>query len=1157
MTTCYKTILVLSPNLKDYKLAPVIRGCAIQEGLVQNKRIIPVRFDSCSTTKSKTSIVLSRAGLQMTLLRLAVRVELATYQKEREESAKRAQRERAQRERRERERRGERKESVERARRERRESAERAQRDSAKGVQRERAQRRAQRKRRESAERAQRERRESAERAQRERGESAERESAKRAQRERAQRRAQRERRESAERAQRERRESAGRTQRERRESADRAQRERRESAERAQRERREIAKKAQRERKESAERAQSERRESAEHGESAERAQSADRAQTERRQSADRAWRERRAQRERRQSTERAQRERRAQRGRRESAKRAQREFREHGESAERAQRERNHRDRVSSNTSNGYGPSNEDGLRPYSQNVTTSKSIKFVVEQCCNSCPDLAQQALKPLNSLLSGRSLTRSHIQDAEEVLNAEESLRNSILHKREVLVSRQMSRMKVHANLVYHIGIMAETGAIEIDKTLTKSLTSLEKKICKGQEKTLEAKYTKGFAKGAIIYIKKVQEDKIDLSSSPAKAAKRIEHCEEDFDLSDLATFLKSHALNEKAYVCHSTELIFQVLRKKVMQEETASSRHLDLLQMVINAIYMDTRKLSKETRAGLLLSGAQILTDIALNHQNKGIRVQAVRGISRNNLEGLSPRLWSLQWENKVIPQMVETCSTLCLESKDAEIRRIAADHFLVSSAHATEVDSQNNNPPLNEKKLFDTTVGCISRHLQEKGHSHNLLQADMSTKTDATYIVPATVDGNPVNVEFGRFRKLEDLVKPPLQSPTSRSSLENAIKILSKIRHSNVISILDSSTVNGGTLLHYMVTERMDKGGFSDYLEEMRRSVRIVSNVTQFLLKACAQIAGAISHLTRYKVVHRDVLAANVAYQEMQDGQLRCCLTNFNLARVMRRKSSESDTKTSTYVCLGVREDPIALRWSALESLQDDIFTEATEVWMLGCFTYEVLTLGAHPFPECLEAESMKRYLEDGHLCKKPSCIPEDVFSILQDCWNSDQTKRPTADKIERCLLDQAENKFAKGDSAHMYTTLLVQGEGVIRRKPMPMTMQQAENSETPVSDDPPYVDTVVPERDKQIHQTYDNVPAIEVYENSYMPLQPDKTRDSGYESIYEDVRSSRAKRNTHPSVPIHEQPNTSLHGQGARPVSEPPMSSPSRITWL
>lgn len=91
----------------------------------------------------------------------------------------------------------------------------------------------------------------------------------------------------------------------------------------------------------------------------------------------------------------------------------------------------------------------------------------------------------------------------------------------------------------------------------------------------------------------------------------------------------------------------------------------------------------------------------------------------------------------------------------------------------------------------------------------------------------------------------------------------------------------------------------------------------------------------------------------------------------------------------------------------------APESLADHVYTTKTDVWSFGIVGWELITLGATPYPG-VSPQNLYHLLRSGYRMERPDNCSEEIYSLLQSCWTDDPLQRPSfkilSRKFERLL---------------------------------------------------------------------------------------------------------------------------------------------------
>ncbi|XP_072041361.1 tyrosine kinase receptor Cad96Ca-like [Amphiura filiformis] len=230
-------------------------------------------------------------------------------------------------------------------------------------------------------------------------------------------------------------------------------------------------------------------------------------------------------------------------------------------------------------------------------------------------------------------------------------------------------------------------------------------------------------------------------------------------------------------------------------------------------------------------------------------------------------------------------------------------------------------------------------------------------------------------------------------------APTSdKEDLLRELNLMKKFKpHPNVVQFI-GSCVERDSL--YIILEYMARGTLRQVLMNSRqlydyektREQDMQSSLSQTQLMIFAkQVANGMDFITS-KCVHRDLAARNVLVSE----DLICKVSDFGLAREEEEYHKKSDMK-------------LPLRWMSIESWADGIHTKESDVWSFGILLWEIVTLGARPYPG-MGTRVVTREVKQGFRMPKPThCFPE-VYDIMSACWSSNPHNRPSFEEIIQTL---------------------------------------------------------------------------------------------------------------------------------------------------
>ena len=88
------------------------------------------------------------------------------------------------------------------------------------------------------------------------------------------------------------------------------------------------------------------------------------------------------------------------------------------------------------------------------------------------------------------------------------------------------------------------------------------------------------------------------------------------------------------------------------------------------------------------------------------------------------------------------------------------------------------------------------------------------------------------------------------------------------------------------------------------------------------------------------------------------------------------------------------------------MKWMAIESLTDWIFSSQSDVWSFGVVLWEIFSLAKVPYAGLQFNDSFINRLQNGYRMKKPEFAPDEIGQLMADCWKTEPNQRPTFNQL-------------------------------------------------------------------------------------------------------------------------------------------------------
>ncbi|KAM4640953.1 tyrosine-protein kinase receptor UFO isoform 2-T2 [Discoglossus pictus] len=206
--------------------------------------------------------------------------------------------------------------------------------------------------------------------------------------------------------------------------------------------------------------------------------------------------------------------------------------------------------------------------------------------------------------------------------------------------------------------------------------------------------------------------------------------------------------------------------------------------------------------------------------------------------------------------------------------------------------------------------------------------------------------------------------------------------------------HPNVMRLIGvclQNTENEGYPSPVVILPFMKHGDLHSFLLYSRLGDTPLFLPTQTLVKFMADIASGMEYLSSKNFIHRDLAARNCMLNE----NMNVCVADFGLSK----KIYNGD-----YYRQG-RIAKMPVKWIAIESLADRVYTTKSDVWSFGVTMWEIATRGQTPYPG-VENSEIYDYLRQGNRLKQPPDCLDGLYELMSSCWQLNSKDRPSFETL-------------------------------------------------------------------------------------------------------------------------------------------------------
>ena len=222
----------------------------------------------------------------------------------------------------------------------------------------------------------------------------------------------------------------------------------------------------------------------------------------------------------------------------------------------------------------------------------------------------------------------------------------------------------------------------------------------------------------------------------------------------------------------------------------------------------------------------------------------------------------------------------------------------------------------------------------------------------------------------------------------------------NEVRILASVKSPFVISYKEAFIEDSDSSL-CLVMEFADKGDLYQKITEFKKIGYLFEEVD--IWKIFIQMTRGLKALHDMKILHRDLKSANIFLES--DGSAK--IGDLNVSKVAKKGLGYTQTGTPYY--------------ASPEVWKDNPYDSKSDIWSLGCVTYEMAML--HPPFRAQNMEGLYNKVIKGQYGKISEKFSNDLGEVIKMLLKVNPSDRPTCSQILKCPIVKKRLEYFQAQS--------------------------------------------------------------------------------------------------------------------------------------